>query len=133
MKESLSARLEAYRHSDKKLTSDRINADTKNLLMCTDEEVSLILALRAKRLRTDEEKTQSDIATLGNFPASAYSLFERTGKVSLSSFIKIVRALGRIDGLTDLLSETVSDKIEAYGRDAKVTRKRVTKKRMRDK
>ena len=128
MKESLSARVELFKQSDNKRTSDHINANTTNLLMCTDDEVALILALRAKKLRMDQNKTQSDIAVLGNFPTSAYSLFERTGKISLNSFIKTIRALGRLDELSGVLAETVSDKIEAYEKDKKSTRKRVSKR-----
>ncbi len=126
MKKSLASRLKAFKHSHKKLSSEHINASTSNLLMCTDEEVALIFALRAKKLRMDQNRTQSDIATLGNFPASAYSAFERTGKISLHSFIKTVRALGRLDELSNLLLETVSDKIKAY---EKTERARVTKVR----
>ncbi len=129
MKKSLSTRLAAFKQSDKKPKLEHINASTTNLLMCTDDEVALIFALRAKKLRMDQNKRQSEVAALGNFPTSAYSAFERTGKISLLSFIKTVRALGRLDEFSTLLTETISDKIEAYENESKPQRMRVSKKR----
>ncbi len=95
-----------------KQTTQRVDPDTSNFMLLTDEEIALILARRAKRLRIETHKRQSDIADKASMPVSSYSVFEREGKISLASFVAIVRALGRIDELEGILSGTLSERIK---------------------
>ena len=93
-------------------TTQRVDPDTSHFMLLTDEEIALILARRAKRLRIETHKRQSDIADKAGIPVSSYSVFEREGKISLASFIAVIRALGRIDELEGILSGTISDRIK---------------------
>jgi DNA-binding XRE family transcriptional regulator len=93
-------------------TVQEVDPDTSNFMLLTDDEIAMVLAQRAKRLRIESNKRQSDLASKADMPISTYSLFEREGKTSLSSFVAIVRALGRINELEEILSSTVSDRIK---------------------
>ncbi len=102
--------------SEQTQTERGVNPDTSHFMLLTDEEIASILAQRAKRLRIEAHKRQSDIADKADMPVSTYSVFEREGKIPLSSFIAVVRALGRIDELEGILSGTISDRIKKLER-----------------
>lgn len=86
----------------------------------TDEEISLVLAIRAKNLRISQHIKQSELSKIANLSSSTtYSNFEQKGTASLLNFIKICRSLGRLHELESLLQPSVSQKIEALENDQK--------------
>ena len=100
--------------SNKKKAQERRNSigEAKNFSVLTDDEISLVLAYRANQIRLDQNKKQEDIASIGGMGNHAtYASFERTGKATLSSFIKVLRGLGRLNELESLLLRDVSAKI----------------------
>ena len=79
----------------------------------TDDEIAMVLALRAKNLRLTQNKKQSDFAKEAELSSpSTYSNYEQKGSISMINFIKVIRAFGRLDALAHLLLPTTKEKIE---------------------
>ncbi len=79
----------------------------------TDDEIALVLALRAKELRLSKNKKQSDFAKEAELSSpTTYSNYEQKGSISMINFIKVMRAFGRVEELEKLLLPTIRDKIE---------------------
>lgn len=79
----------------------------------TDDEIALVLALRAKELRLSQNKKQSDFAKETELSSpTTYSNYEQKGSISMINFIKVMRAFGRVEELEQLLLPTIKDKIE---------------------
>lgn len=86
----------------------------------TDNEIAIVLALRAKELRLSQNKKQSDFAKeAGLSSPTTYSNYEQKGAISMINFIKVMRAFGRLEELEKLLHLTTKEKIE------KIEKKRV--------
>ena len=78
----------------------------------TDDEISYVLALRAKKTRISSNQTQSEFSKKAELSsATTYSNFEQNGRISLINFIKVMRNFGRLNELEELLNETVKEKI----------------------
>lgn len=93
----------------KKKKNININASFSTL---TDEEISLVLAHRAKKLRLENNIKQSEFSKSADLSSTTtYSNFEQTGKVSLINFIKIVRNFGKTKELESLLKSDISSLI----------------------
>lgn len=121
------ALLDSLKSIEKKVKDSKrqnINIDSSfNVL--TDEEILLVLAYRAKKLRVSENIKQSTFSKKAQLSSpSTYSNFEQTGKVSLLNFIKIVRAFGRLSEVESLLKGSLSKKIDSF-ENKKSDRKRV--------
>lgn len=69
----------------------------------TDEEIAMVLALRAKELRIKEGLTQKEFSkNLELSATSTYSNFEQKGTISFINFIKIVREFGLLEQLEEI-------------------------------
>lgn len=105
---NLLGKLKAYEKDAKKSNKKNINIDA-SFMTLTDEEIALVLAHRAKRLRIENNFKQSEFSKAANLSSpTTYSNFEQTGKVSLLNFIKIVRSFGRSEELELLLKSNIS-------------------------
>ena len=79
----------------------------------TDDEIAMVLAMRAKELRLTQNKKQSDFAKESELSsATTYSNYEQKGSISMINFIKVMRTFGRLDELEKLLLPTAKEKIE---------------------
>lgn len=79
----------------------------------TDEEIAMVLALRAKNLRLSQNKKQSDFAKEAQLSsATTYSNYEQKGTISMINFIKVMRTFGRLEELEKLLLPTTKEKID---------------------
>ncbi|MFZ2657523.1 MAG: helix-turn-helix transcriptional regulator [Victivallales bacterium] len=65
-------------------------------------EISLILAAKERSLRLQYRMKQATLAEKSGVPAISIRRFESTGKISLSSLLKIAGALGCLDGFLAL-------------------------------
>ena len=109
---SLLSKLESYAKDAKKTKRENISTEA-NFSLLTDEEISLVLAHRAKKLRIVNNQKQQEFSKSANLSsATTYSNFEQTGKISLINFIKVFRAFGRISEIDNLLKTTIADKID---------------------
>ena len=108
----LLSKLKAFEQNAKTTKKKNINIDA-TFSTLTDEEISLVLAHRAKKLRIENNLKQSEFSKGANLSsATTYSNFEQTGKASLINFIKIVRNFGRMEELENLLKSDISSVID---------------------
>jgi DNA-binding XRE family transcriptional regulator len=109
---SLLSKLESFAKDAKKTKRESISTEA-NFSLLTDEEISLVLAHRAKKLRILNNQKQQEFSKSANLSsATTYSNFEQSGKISLINFIKVFRAFGRISEIDNLLKTTIADKID---------------------
>ena len=100
----------------------------KSFVLLSEEEMALVLAHRAKRLRLQKNIKQKELGKMANLSsATTYSNFEQTGKISLVNFLKVLRALGRIPEAEELLKLSLSDIISNYEDKTLISKKRVRK------
>jgi len=98
-----------------------VNSDFNTL---TDEEISLVFALRAKNLRISQNKKQKEFSDEADLSSSTtYSNFEQKGTISLLNFIKVMKNFGRINELENLLKQSVTQSIEEFESKKKRVRK----------
>lgn len=111
-KNSLLKKLKTYEKEAKKSKKENINIDASFEIL-TDEEIALVLAHRAKRVRVQNNIKQKEFSQSANLSSpTTYSNFEQTGKVSLLNFIKIIRNFGRSKELESLLQIDISSIID---------------------
>jgi len=109
---SLLSKLKSFEQDAKITKRKNINIDA-SFSTLTDEEISLVLAHRAKKLRIENNLKQSEFSKSACLSSpTTYSNFEQTGKASLINFIKIVRTFGRMKELDSLLKSDISSLIE---------------------
>ncbi|MDQ7045495.1 MAG: hypothetical protein Q9M32_06250 [Sulfurimonas sp.] len=121
---NLLTKLKSFAQDAKTISKKNINIGA-TFSMLTDEEISLVLAHRAKKLRLENNIKQNEFSKSANLSsATTYSNFEQTGKASLINFIKIVRNFGRIKELESLLKSDISSVIE-NAQNPKKNKKRV--------
>jgi len=107
--------LKKLQESQKKLNrslKDNLNIYS-SFKTLTDEEIALVLSLRAKELRISQNKKQVEFSSEANLSsATTYSNFEQKGNISMINFIKIMRTFGRVEDLEKLLLPTTKDMIQ---------------------
>ncbi len=109
---NLLTKLKSFEQNAKTTKKKNINIDA-TFSTLTDEEISLVLAHRAKKLRIENSLKQSEFSKSANLSSpTTYSNFEQTGKASLINFIKIVRNFGRTSELENLLRSDISSVID---------------------
>ena len=109
---NLLSKLKSFEQDAKTIKKKNINIDA-TFSTLTDEEISLVLAYRAKKLRIENNLKQSEFSKSANLSSpTTYSNFEQTGKASLINFIKIVRNFGRMEDLENLLKSDISSVID---------------------
>ena len=114
MSNALLSKLKKYEKNAKTAKKQNINIDA-SFSTLTDEEILLVLAYRAKKLRIENNLKQKEFSQGAELSsATTYSNFEQTGRVSLINFIKIVRNFGRLSELEGLLKSTLSSKIDSF-------------------
>ena len=84
----------------------------QEFLLQTEDEIAISLAQQAKILRINANMTQSEFSKKAGIAYATYGQFERTGKISLNGFLKVLRHLGRLKSVSSLLSV---DDIEILG------------------
>lgn len=72
--------------------------------LVTPDDTARLLAGRVKDLRLLRKWKRTTLAERAGVSEASLKRFERTGQVSLESFLKLAFALGRLDELTELLA-----------------------------
>ena len=122
---NLLSKLKSFEQDAKTTKKKNINIDA-TFSTLTDEEISLVLAHRAKKLRIENNLKQSEFSKGANLSSSTtYSNFEQTGKVSLINFIKIIRNFGRMEELENILKSDISSVIDNAQNNDKIGRAHV--------
>ena len=78
----------------------------------TPTDVSLRLAERLKQIRKRKKITQKQLAARSNVSYATLRKFEKTGQISLVSFIKLAMELGVINEVNGLFTKPVYTSIE---------------------
>lgn len=91
----------------------------QEFLMLTEEEIAKELAQAAQALRVKKGLTQKQFSEEIGIAYGTYIKFERLGTISLVGFLKILRHLGRLKNIADILKmdEVQSIGIEKYRED----------------
>ena len=71
----------------------------------TNKEIIKLVALRVKKIRKVNFKTQALFAEHIGMSHGSYARFETTGEVSFSGFVSILKGIGLIDKLDELLNQ----------------------------
>ena len=112
MSDDLLKKLQNSQKKVKKKLKKKLNPKSAFATL-TDEEIAMVLAMRAKELRLFQNKKQSDFANEAQLSSSTtYSNYEQKGAISMINFIKVMRAFGRVEELEKLLLLTTKEKIE---------------------
>ena len=83
----------------------------QEFLLQSEEEIAESLGAKAKELRVMKNITQKAFAKKIGIPTITYGKFERTGIISLVSFLKVLRHLGKLTDISELLSFNDIEKI----------------------
>lgn len=78
----------------------------------TPSDVAINLAKRMKSIRRRRKITQKQMAARSNVSYATLRKFEKTGQISLESFIKLSMELGLTNELNNLFSSTRYNSIE---------------------
>lgn len=92
--------------------------DNYDQILFAPSDVAMALARRMKQLRRRKNITQHQLAARSNVSYSSLCKFERTGVISLESFIKLTMELGVVDEVRELftrpgystIDEVISDR-----------------------
>ena len=112
MSDDLLKKLQDSQTKAKKKLKNKLNPNSAFGTL-TDDEIAMVLAMRAKELRLTQNKKQSDFAKEAELSSpTTYSNYEQKGSISMINFIKVMRTFGRLEELEKLLLQTTKEKIE---------------------
>ncbi|MBO4701981.1 MAG: helix-turn-helix transcriptional regulator [Lachnospiraceae bacterium] len=83
-----------------------------NYIFETPSDVAVKLANKIKSIRKRRKITQKQLAARSNVSYATLRKFEKTGQISLESFIKISMELGLTSELNNLFSTPIYNSIE---------------------
>lgn len=119
MNSKLLEKLHKSQKNAKKSLKEKLNPNSAFSTL-TDEEIVLVLALRAKNLRIIQNKKQREFSNQANLSSpTTYSNFEQRGSISMINFIKVMRNFGRLHELENLLQPTIAQKIDTIEKEQK--------------
>ncbi len=119
MNNKLLDKLKQSQNKIKNKLKDNLNINSQFSTL-TDEEISLVLALRAKKIRVSKNKKQKEFSSEINLSStSTYSNFEQKGNISMLNFIKVMRGFGLLNELEKLLQPSITQKIESINKEQK--------------
>ena len=84
----------------------------KNRMLDTPSDIAKNLADKVKNVRKRRKITQEQLAARSNVSYSTLRKFEKTGQISLISFVKLVMELGFSSDFDDILSKPVYNSLE---------------------
>ena len=94
----------------------------------TINDISKDMSNKIKKIRIALNLTQDEFALKSGVTLSTYRTFEKSGKGSFETFIKIVSGLGRVNELDKMLYLETFSPIEAFKQKKKPPRQRVRNK-----
>lgn len=105
------------------LANINIGAIILSLMLKTSTETVAELAQRAKSMRLAQNLTQAGLEQRSGVSLGSIKLFERTGKISFESLVKIAIALGASEGFDGLFQPNLTENrsIDDLLKDAKAS------------
>jgi len=89
-----------------------IQEDAMLYIFETPSDVAIKMAQKLKSIRKRRKITQKQLAARSNVSYATLRKFEKTGQISLESFIKISMELGLLNELSNLFSDPTYNSIE---------------------
>ena len=89
-----------------------MNGIYKKRMLDTPSDIAKNLADKVKNVRKRRKITQEQLAARSNVSYSTLRKFERTGQISLTSFVKLVMELGFASDFDDILSKPLYNSLE---------------------
>jgi transcriptional regulator with XRE-family HTH domain len=86
------------------------NLEHEYLRACTDVEACHYLGTKVRQWRRTEGLSQAELAARAEVPLRTYKRFETHGKANLTTFMQVLRALGRTQYLFMLFPGPVPTK-----------------------
>ena len=83
------------------------------LTLKTWRDVQAELAERTKKIRLINKLKQTTLAEMAGVSEASLKRFERTGEISLKSFLKLMQALGTLDQLDSVHVPPVPKELDA--------------------
>lgn len=74
----------------------------------TNREIAIRLAKQIRAYRVELAISQKDLAERSGISLTSLSRFEQTGAITLNNLIAVLRALGTVDRIRDLIPEHLS-------------------------
>jgi Helix-turn-helix. len=108
-----------------------MDVNTNMISLMTPSKAQIILAEQARARRLEQQLTQEGLAMRSGVALATLRKFERTGNISLASFLKIHMVLGGIEDVvraTQVKEQTYSSIDEVLKADRTPHRKRGTRK-----
>lgn len=96
------------------------------LSLMTDKELMSYLSKSIKAKRIESNLMQTELAQKSGVPLGTVRAMERTGKISLVNFIKLLRALDSLDILSELSKSAPIIDLQLYAKQNKA-RQRIKK------
>lgn len=116
---SLLSKLKESQKNIQKKAKEGLNTNS-SFLTLSDEEIALVLSIRAKELRIKQNRKQKDFgSSAGLSSTSTYSNFEQKGSISMINFIKVMREFGRLHELESILKLSVKEKIDTLEKNSR--------------
>lgn len=84
-----------------------------SLFFMTPHEVSLYISKRVQAKRLALNLTQKTLSERSQVSFGVLKKFERTGKISLESLLKIALALGSLEDFEDLFKQPLPEKLSS--------------------
>lgn len=78
----------------------------------TPSDIAIKMAQKLKSIRKRRKITQKQLAARSNVSYATLRKFEKTGQISLESFIKISMELGLLNELSNLFSDPTYNSID---------------------
>ncbi len=96
-----------------------------NLVSQSDEAIEKQIGRYLRKTRQDQRKTQAQVAKSADISRSTLSLLERGSSGNLTTLIKVLRVLGRLEVLSALqYQQTISPMVLAQAQHREVSRVR---------
>ena len=89
-----------------------MNRSDSNRFWDTPSDITKRLAERMKKVRKRNKISQEHLAARSNVSYSTLRKFERTGQISLESFVKLTMELGFASDLDEIFTKPVYNSIE---------------------
>jgi transcriptional regulator with XRE-family HTH domain len=81
----------------------------------TPNEVMILIGLNVRAIRKENKLTQQDLATKSGVGITALKKFEKTGKISLESLLKLSNTLNRLYEFESILkTDDLGDKNKLF-------------------
>lgn len=102
--------------------------DLDNLTTNNPSTIASGIASRVKQRRLENNLTQAGLSERAGIPLPTYRLFEKTGKISLTSLLQIAYALDCTDDFGTLFAHQQWQSLDDMLENKKINRKRGARK-----